>query len=113
MTQTVKNLPAMQETQVQPLGWEDSLQKEMATHSSILAWRICGQRSPASYSPRGHKESDTPERLTLSLSLSSWITALSWQTGVHSKITVDSDCSHEIRRRLLLGRKALTNLDVY
>ena len=36
----VKNLPAMQETQVQSLGWEDSLEKGMATHSSILAWRI-------------------------------------------------------------------------
>ena len=36
----VKNLPAMQETQVQALGHEDPLEKEMATHSSILAWRI-------------------------------------------------------------------------
>ena len=38
--QTVKNLPAMWQTQVQSLGWEDPLEKEMATHSSILAWRI-------------------------------------------------------------------------
>ena len=36
----VKNLPAMQETQVQSLGWEDPLEEGMATHSSILAWRI-------------------------------------------------------------------------
>ena len=40
MAQTVKNLHAMQETQVQCLGWEDPLEKGMATHSSILAWRI-------------------------------------------------------------------------
>ena len=40
VAQTVKNLPAMQETQVRSLGWEDPLDKEMATHSSILAWRI-------------------------------------------------------------------------
>ena len=40
MAQTVKNLPAMQETQVQSLGQEDPLGKEMATHSTILAWRI-------------------------------------------------------------------------
>ena len=40
MAQTVKNLPAMQETWVQSLGQEDSLKKEMETHSSILAWRI-------------------------------------------------------------------------
>ena len=40
VAQTVKNLPAMQETWVQSLGWEDPLQKGMAAHSSILAWRI-------------------------------------------------------------------------
>ena len=40
MAQSVKNLPAMRETWVQSLGWEDPLEKEMATHSSILAWRI-------------------------------------------------------------------------
>ena len=40
VAQTVKNLAAMQETWVQSLGWEDPLEKEMATHPSILAWRI-------------------------------------------------------------------------
>ena len=40
MAQTVSNLSAMQETQVQSLGWEGPLEKEMATHSGILAWRI-------------------------------------------------------------------------
>ena len=40
VAQTVKNLPAMQETQVQIPGWEDPLEKEMATHSSFIAWRI-------------------------------------------------------------------------
>ena len=40
VAQTVKHLPAMQETQVQSLGWEDLLEKEMATHSSTLAWKI-------------------------------------------------------------------------
>ena len=40
MAQTLKNLPAMQETQVQSLGWEDPLEKGIATHSSILVWRI-------------------------------------------------------------------------
>ena len=40
VAQTVKHLPAMQETQVGCLSWEDPLEKEMATHSSILAWRI-------------------------------------------------------------------------
>ena len=40
MAQRLKRLPAMQETWVRSLGWEDPLEKEMATHSSILAWRI-------------------------------------------------------------------------
>ena len=42
----VKNLPAMQETQVQSLGWEDPLQKEMVIHSSTLAWRIPWTEEP-------------------------------------------------------------------
>ena len=46
---------------VQTLGQEDPLEEEMATHSSILAWRIHGQRSLAGYSSWGHKESDTTE----------------------------------------------------
>ena len=50
VVQTVKNLPEMQETQVQSLGWEDPLEKGMATHSSILAWKFDGQKSLTSYS---------------------------------------------------------------
>ena len=46
MAQRVKRLPAMQETQVQSLGWEDPLEKEMATLSSILAWRIPWTEKP-------------------------------------------------------------------
>ena len=65
MAQTVKNLPAMQETWVQSLGQGDPLEKGMATHSSILAWRIHGQRRLEGYSPQGHKISDMTGRLTL------------------------------------------------
>ena len=61
VTQLVKNLPAMQETWVPSLGWEDALEKGKATHSSILAWRIPW----TVYSPWGHKESDTSEQLAL------------------------------------------------
>ena len=46
VAQTVKNLPAMQETQVRSLGWEDPLEKEMATHFSILAWKIPWTEEP-------------------------------------------------------------------
>ena len=59
VAQSVKSLPAMQETWVQSLGWEDPLEKEMATHSSIFAWRIPWAEEPGSYSSWGRKESDT------------------------------------------------------
>ena len=56
VAQTVKNLPAMQETWVWPLGWEDPLEEGMATHSSILAWRIPMDRGAwRAYSPWGHR----------------------------------------------------------
>ena len=61
MAQIVKDLPAKPETEVQSLGQEDSLEKGMATHSSILAGEFHGQRSLVSYSPRDCKESDTTE----------------------------------------------------
>jgi len=57
----VKNLPAEQETWVRSLGWEDSLEKEMVTHSSILAWEIHKQRSLVDFSPWGYKKSDMTE----------------------------------------------------
>ena len=60
--QLVKNPPAMQETWVRSLGWEDPLENGKATHFSILAWR----------SPWGCKQSDTTEQLKLSLSTSSF-----------------------------------------
>ena len=56
VAQLVKNLPSMWETWVQFLGWEDSPEKEKATHSNILAGEFNGL-----YSPWGHKESDTTE----------------------------------------------------
>ena len=59
----VKNLPAMQETQVQSLGGEDPLEEEMATHSSILAWEIPQTEELVGYSPWGRKESNMTERL--------------------------------------------------
>ena len=46
MAQLVKSLPAMRETQIQSLGWEDPLEEEVATHSSILAWRIPRTEEP-------------------------------------------------------------------
>ena len=106
VAQTVKNSPAVQETWVQSLGWEDPLEKSMATHSSILSWRI-----------------PTDRRAWWATVMGSQRVGYNWVTNTHkvgtvtdilflgSKITADGDCSQEIKRRLLLGRKAMTNLD--
>ena len=59
MAQMVKNLPAKQETQVQSLGWEDTLEKEMATHPSILAWRIPGTEEPGGLQSMGSQRDTT------------------------------------------------------
>ena len=53
MAQMVKNLPAVQETCIQSLGWEDPLEKGMATHSSILAWRIPWTEDPGGLQSMG------------------------------------------------------------
>ena len=53
MAQIVKRLPTMQETWVQSLGWEDLLEKEMATHSSILAWKIPWTEEPGRLTVHG------------------------------------------------------------
>ena len=56
VAQRLKRLPAMRETWVLSLGQKDPLEKGMATHSSILAWRIPWTEEPVGYSPRGRKE---------------------------------------------------------
>ena len=53
VAQLVKNLPAVQETRVRFLGWEDPLEKEMATHSSILAWKISWTEGPGGLQSMG------------------------------------------------------------
>ena len=63
MAQTVKHLSAMEETWVQYPGWEDALEKEMASHSSTLAWKIPWMEELSRYSLQGLKESSTTERL--------------------------------------------------
>ena len=63
VAQRLKHLPAMRKTRVQSLGREDPLEKEMETHSSILAWRSHGWKNLLGYSPWGRKELDRTERL--------------------------------------------------
>ena len=85
VAQRLKRLPLMQETWVRSLGQEDALEKEMASHSSILAWRIpWTEETGGLYSPRGHKESDTTERLNFNFNFMHW---LQWLT--HSKHSIN------------------------
>ena len=89
VAQRVKHLPAMQETQVRSLSWEDALEKEMATHSSVLAWRI-----PWTEEPGGLQSTGSQSRTGLSD-----FTFTSWYCG----------CSGEI---LILGRCLLKYLGI-
>ena len=90
----------MQETQVWSLGWEDPLEKGMATHPSILAWRINGQRSLVGYSPWGYRESDMTEWLTCSLPMKSsgWWLPSYWKwseilTPLERMLLILSECT--------------------
>ena len=56
VAQAVKSLPAMRETQVQSLGWEDSLEKEIATHSNTLAWKIQWTEEPGGLQSMGSQK---------------------------------------------------------
>ena len=107
MAQTVKHLPAVRETWVQSLGWGDPLGKEIATHSSTLAWKI----------PWTEELNIQKTKIMASGPITSWEidgetveTVSDFIFGV-SKITADGECSHEIKRRLHLGQKVMTNLD--
>ena len=61
IAQSVKSLTAMQETRVRFLGWEDPLEKKMATHSNILAWEIPWTEEPGGLQTMGSQELDTTE----------------------------------------------------
>ena len=73
VAQRLKRLPAMWETWVRSLGQEDPMEKEMATHSSILAWRNPRMEELGGLQSTGHKESDTTERLHFSVQTSEFI----------------------------------------
>ena len=79
MAQMVKRLPTMRETQVQSLGREDPLEKEMAAHSSTIAWKIPWTEELVGYSPWDHKESDITEWLHFPLS--------DWYADLHKFIS--------------------------
>ena len=66
MVQMVRNLPAMQETQVRSLGREDTLEEKMATHFSIFVWEIPWREEPGWLQSMGYKQLDITEQLAVS-----------------------------------------------
>ena len=76
IAQLVKNLPAVWETWVRFLGWEDPLEKEMATYSSILAWRLPWTEEAGGLQSTGSWEPDTPEQLN---STARFLSPAKWQ----------------------------------
>ena len=72
MAQTVKNLPAMQETQVQSLGWEDPLEKGMVTHFTILAWKIPGTEEHGGLQSMGSQSIRHDQATTHSTAQAKW-----------------------------------------
>ena len=103
----VKKLPATRETQVRSLGWEDPLEKGMATHSSILAWRIPWTEEPGGlYSPCGRKELDTTEQITLSLGWIQLDLLMGWIWGMEerqAKVWIGGQMDGAVRRDRLHG----------
>ena len=91
LAQTVKLLPTMQETQVQSLGWEDPLEKEVATHSSTLAWKIPWMEEP------GRLHSMGPQRVG-----HDWATSLSLHLSQHQGLFQWLDCLHQVTKVLEL-----------
>ena len=87
VAQMVKNLPAIQETQVQSLGRKDPLEKEWQPTPVLLSGEFHGQRSLMDYSPWSHKESDTTERLTLSLHFHVEVKVGHRRNACHSRAT--------------------------
>ena len=88
MVQRLKRLPAMWETWVQSLGREDPLEKEMATQSSILAWRIPWTEELGGLQSMGHKESGTIEQLHFHVYLRSMLPHFNFHNNPESYIVV-------------------------
>ena len=96
VAQTVKRLPAVRETWVRSLGWEDLLEKEMATHSSTLAWKIPWTEKP------GRLQSMGSQRVG-----HNWATSLG--AGTHKICVLHPDCLNRLYNCLDLGLDSLIN----
>ena len=99
VAQRLKRLPAMQETWVRSLGWEDPLEKEMATHSSILAWRIPWTGEPGRLQPTGSQR--VGHDWVTSLSLSAPTPGTPWLGGIHFDVAMAMESEHRGKGNLL------------
>ena len=88
VTQSVKNPTAMQESQVRSLGWEDPLEKEIATHSSTLAWKIPWTEEPGRLQSMGSQRVGHDSVTSLSLFKSFMVSGLMFKTSIHLVLTV-------------------------
>ena len=94
LTQTVKNLPAMWETQVRALDWEGPLEKGMATHFTVLSWRIPWTGNLTGYSPWGH-ELNMTEQLTLSRTSTVFTSCIILDSCVSCACYVSEECQNK------------------
>ena len=83
VAQTVKRLSTMQETRVRSLGWEDPLKKEMAIHSSTIAWKIPWTEEPGRLQSMGLQRVGHDWATSLTHSLSSWSPCTECPSGLH------------------------------
>jgi len=104
MVQMVKNLPVMQETWVQSLGWKDTLEKGTATHSSILAWRIPMNNGAWQLQSMGFQKSDMTEQLSththnfISQSLERQLGEGTWRFPQVQPSNWKNECKNQILR---------------
>ena len=116
VAQMVKSLPAMQKTQVQSLGWEDPLEKEMATYSSNLAWKIPWMEESGRYSPWGHKELDfsqSEQLFTFFYFISDIIWYLSFSLWLTSFSMIISSSIHVATNGIILFFLWLSGIPLY
>ena len=104
MAQTVKNPPAKWETWIRSLGWEDPLEEDMATHSSILAWRIPWTEEPGGLQPMGSQEPNmTEKRSTAQRSRFMFNLVRNFQTNFQICCNILKSCQKGIRILVVLN----------
>ena len=113
VAQTIKNTPAMQEMQVRSLGGEDPLEKEMATHSSILAWRILWTEEPGGLQSKGLQRVGHDWATSLSLSLSHHEMWRDWERVKMAQLCLLFVISYIMENRIVFSAVCLYSCSHY